>query len=133
MFSYKHVSASGLLTLRFTREEGETVLHCPASATQLGGQRLLEDRYEAAMTRLGPSHIPGAEDGLFARVAVPPGTLLSFYHGLNVPYGCDYSQELYAFDEVNTESKLHGECRAESVLVSGKEAAAQRVQDPYRQ
>ena len=57
----------------------------------------------AAMTRLGPSHIPGAEDGLFARVAVPPGTLLSFYHGLNVPYGCDYSQELYAFDEVDAE------------------------------
>ena len=101
--SYKHVSASGLLSLRFTREEGEPVLFCPTSATQLGGQRLLEDRYEAAMTRLGPSHIPGAEDGLFARVAVPPGTLLSFYHGLNVPYGCDYSQELYAFDEVDTE------------------------------
>ena len=85
------------------REEGDPVLFCPASATQLGGQRLLEDRYEAAMTRLGPSHIPGAEDGLFARVAVPPGTLLSFYHGLNVPYGCDYSQELYAFDEVDAE------------------------------
>ena len=52
------------------------------------------------MTLLSESTIPGAEEGLFCRHDVTKETLLSFYHGLNVPYDCDYTQELYAFDEV---------------------------------
>ena len=58
------------------------------------------DEYEDSMTFLSESTIPGAEEGLFCRNDVTQNTLLSFYHGLNVPYDCDYTQELYAFDEV---------------------------------
>lgn len=53
------------------------------------------------MTFLSESSIPGAEEGLFCRQDVAKETLLSFYHGLNVPYDCDYTQELHAFDEVD--------------------------------
>ena len=87
--------------MKFTKEEGERLKYCPSTATQLGGQGLIRDAYEESMTYLAPSKISeAAGDGLFSRTDVPINTLLSFYHGLNVPYDCDFSQDLYAFDEV---------------------------------
>ena len=47
-----------------------------------------------------PCPTTGAGDGLFSRHQVPANTLMSFYHGLNVPYDhTDYTQELFAFDD----------------------------------
>ena len=44
--------------------------------------------------------LPTLIKGLFSRSDVPNNTLLSFYHGLNVPYeDTEYLQELYAFDD----------------------------------
>ena len=89
------------MVLKFTKEEGERLKYCPSTATQLGGQGLIRDAYEESMTYLAPSKISeAAGDGLFSRSDVPINTLLSFYHGINVPYDCDFSQDLYAFDEV---------------------------------
>ena len=73
----------------------------PSSALELGSQAHIRDAYEDSMVFLAPSLIPGAEEGLFARRDYPPTTLVSFYHGLNVPYDIDdFTNELYAFDEV---------------------------------
>ena len=97
--SYRNVSSKGLLTMKFTIIEGEKLRYCPSSATELGGQTDVRDAYEDSMTYLAPSSLTNAGDGLFSRDTVATNTLLSFYHGLNVPYGCDYSQELFAFDD----------------------------------
>ena len=104
LVSQKTVLAKGLLTLKFTRLPGEKVVFSPSSALEMGGQGHIRDAYEDRMVYLAPSLIPGAEDGLFARRDYPPNTLVSFYHGLNVPYDMeDYTNELYAFDEVSSE------------------------------
>ena len=100
----KTVSAKGLLTLKFSKLAEETLVFSPSSALEIGGQADIRDSYEDSMVYLAPSTIPGAEEGLFARRTYPPRTLVSFYHGLNVPYGYDdYTQELHAFDEVQNE------------------------------
>ena len=104
MVAQKTVSAKGLLTLKFTKLAGEKLVFSPSSAVELGSQGHIRDAYEDRMVYLAPSLIPGAEDGLFARRDYPPNTLVSFYHGLNVPYNIeDFTNELYAFDEVSLE------------------------------
>ena len=103
----KTVSAKGLLTLKFTKLAGERLVFSPSSALELGSQGHIRDAYEDSMVFLAPSLIPGAEEGLFARRDYPPNTLVSFYHGLNVPYNTDdFTNELYAFDEVSLETPL---------------------------
>lgn len=99
IITYKHVSSKGLLSLKFRKVEGEKLVYSPSTATQLGGQNHIRDAYEDSVTYLSKSTLLDAGDGLFSKSTVPSNTLLSFYHGLNVPYGCDYSQELYAFDD----------------------------------
>ena len=107
MVAQKTVSAKGLLTLKFTKLAGERLVFSPSSALELGSQGHIRDAYEDSMVFLAPSLIPGAEEGLFARRDYPPNTLVSFYHGLNVPYNTDdFTNELYAFDEVSLETPL---------------------------
>jgi len=99
--SYKNVSNKGLLTLKFSKQEnGEKLKYLPSTSTSLGGQNMIRDLYEDSMTYLSTSIVPEAGEGLFSRSDVPNNTLLSFYHGLNVPYeDTEYLQELYAFDD----------------------------------
>ena len=106
--SSRSVSAKGLLTLRLTRLPGELVVFSPSSALEMSSQGHLRDSYEDSKVYLAPSNIPGADEGLFARQDYPPNTLVSFYHGLNVPYDIeDFTNDLHAFDEV--ESKTSSE------------------------
>ena len=100
----KSVSAKGLLRLKFSKLAGETLVFSPSSALELGRQADVRDSYEESLVYLAPSTIPGAEEGLFARRTYPPRTLVSFYHGLNVPYDLEhFTNELNAFDEVDDE------------------------------
>ena len=102
MVTHKTVSAKGLLSLKLAKLPGEKLVFSPSTAIEMGNQGHIRDAYEHSMVYLAPSLIPGADEGLFARKDYPPNTLVSFYHGLNVPYDIeDFTNELYAFDEVS--------------------------------
>ena len=125
--SVKTVNINGQLILKFTKEEGERLKYCPSTATELGGQNWIRDAYEESMTYLAPSKISSeAGDGLFSRTDVPINTLLSFYHGLNVPYDCDFSQELFAFDEVTMDNQANNNV-LKKILFTGEEVTEQCV------
>ena len=51
-----------------------------------------------SVSRVAPSSIPGAGQGLFSRGLVAPSTLLAYYHGLRLE-GEDWLRELTAFDQ----------------------------------
>jgi len=98
--THKTVSAKGLLSLKLAKLPGEKLVFSPSTAIEMGNQGDIRDAYEHSMVYLAPSLIPGADEGLFARKDYPTNTLVSFYHGLNVPYDIeDFTNELYAFDE----------------------------------
>jgi len=66
-------------------------------ASPLGVTVQTADPYETARCSIQPSCIPGAGEGLFAKVDIPAGQIVSFYHGAYFPYGakcdntnCDY-------------------------------------------
>ena len=102
--THKSVSARGLLALKLAKLPGERLVFSPSSALEMSKQGHIRDAYEDSMAYLAPSLIPGAEEGLFTRRDYSPNTLVSFYHGLNVPYNVeDFTNELYAFDEVTQE------------------------------
>ena len=42
---------------------------------------LLKDPYESKMVQSLPSKVPGANEGLFAKVKIEPNTTLAFYNG----------------------------------------------------
>jgi len=48
---------------------------------------LLRDPYESRTVEVRQSRVPGAEDGLFCRCAVPPNTVLAFYNGTKLRAG----------------------------------------------
>jgi len=48
---------------------------------------MLRDPYESRMVEVRQSRVPGAEDGLFSRCAVPPNTVLAFYNGIKLRGG----------------------------------------------
>jgi len=48
---------------------------------------MLRDPYESRTVEVRPSRVPGAEDGLFSRCAVPPNTVLAFYNGIKLRGG----------------------------------------------
>ena len=48
----------------------------------------LPDPLEAARVFVGPSRLPGAGEGLFAQVALPPGAVVAFYSGVRLTHDC---------------------------------------------
>ena len=45
---------------------------------------LLKDPYEFKMVEALPSKVPGANDGLFAKIKIEPNTVLAFYNGKRI-------------------------------------------------
>ena len=45
---------------------------------------LLKDPYESKVVEARPSKVPGANDGLFAKVAIEPNAVLAFYNGKRI-------------------------------------------------
>ena len=45
---------------------------------------LLKDPYESKIVEARPSKVPGANDGLFAKVRIEPNTVLAFYNGKRI-------------------------------------------------
>ena len=45
---------------------------------------LLKDPYESKMVQSLPSKVPGANEGLFAKVKIEPNTTLAFYNGKRI-------------------------------------------------
>ena len=51
---------------------------------------LLKDPYESKMVDALPSKVPGANDGLFAKVNIEANTMLAFYNGKRIKPKDDY-------------------------------------------
>ena len=45
---------------------------------------ILKDPYESKMVQSLPSKVPGANEGLFAKVKIEPNTTLAFYNGKRI-------------------------------------------------
>jgi len=52
----------------------------------------LQDPYEQIFVEVGPSKFNSAGEGLFAKVDIEVGTIISFYNGIKVPAGNDTDQ-----------------------------------------
>lgn len=75
----------GVFKLAVTQPEGEVYSYDPSTATRISSQPFLPDPYEAEFVEVRTSTIPKAGDGLFAKVNIDCGTVISFYNGVRVP------------------------------------------------
>ncbi|KJE93610.1 histone H3-K4 methyltransferase [Capsaspora owczarzaki ATCC 30864] len=69
---------SDTLSAKFTRTFATDAHICDAP--------LLPDPHESILVYVAPSTVPGAGEGLFARVDIAPRTVVSFYHGVRVSH-----------------------------------------------
>ena len=97
----RNTSANGLLTIEIAVNDSEREYNfSPTFDLSLVKDLLIRDRFEDSMVFLGPSNIPGAGDGLFAKRKIVQNSLVAFVNGQKIPTDMDYLRDLFAFDEV---------------------------------
>jgi len=72
----------GVFKLAVTQPEGEVYSYDPSTSTRINSQPYLPDPYEIEFVEVGPSTIPKAGEGLFAKIDIDSGTVISFYNGV---------------------------------------------------
>ena len=73
---------NNVMTVKVTKLWGPEREYREATEDCLSTFPLLRDPYEERLTEIGTSGIPGGGDGLFAKVDIPPGTLIAIYNGV---------------------------------------------------
>lgn len=63
---------------------GAVYRHDPGTEDRISSEPALADPFESLLVRVAPSGIPGAGEGLFAAVDLPPGTVCAVYSGVRV-------------------------------------------------
>jgi len=67
--------------------------YCPSNAHTIPCDWTLMDNYEKVTVHCKKSEIDGAGDGLFASVDIPSGLIVSYYNGLNIQSGEQYTPD----------------------------------------
>lgn len=67
------------------KRENEILYFDQSTRERLSRQPLRQDAYEFCYSYVQPSSIPGAGEGLFAKVDLPAGFVCAFYNGIRVP------------------------------------------------
>ncbi|TRY75439.1 hypothetical protein TCAL_09504 [Tigriopus californicus] len=73
-----------LLKLRFHEPRGPTFMLWKSTLTEIRVPPLQEDLYEKKYVEVRDSQLPGAGDGLFAKVPLTQGATVAFYNGIRV-------------------------------------------------
>lgn len=86
----------GIPAPTFGPARGEAVPFSRSTRTSVGACPLVPDPYESAVVECRTSGMPGAGEGLFARVDLLAGTVAAFYNGVRIPYALGGPKEEWA-------------------------------------
>jgi len=74
----------GVMEPVISKPKGKEFSYDPSTDVRISSEPLLCDPYETEFVLVGPSTLPGAGEGLFAKLHVEAGTVVSFYNGTRV-------------------------------------------------
>jgi len=78
------IDDNGIKVPIFAEPEGSEYTREIATFDKVTSTPLLKDPYESKMVQSLPSKVPGANEGLFAKVKIEPNTTLAFYNGKRI-------------------------------------------------
>ena len=76
------MTENNVLIPLFSDPEGPVYRPDVSDLVNITAQPLLPDPYESQMVEVKTSTVPGANEGLFCKQPVDPGTILAFYNGI---------------------------------------------------